>query len=54
MGAMSITAGAFGEGSLRLGKAFNNENLPRNLSFASSLVAIVIGIYWIIQALILK
>ena len=52
MAAMSLTAGAFGEGSLRLGKAFNNENLPRNLSFVSSIVAIVIGIYWIAQALI--
>jgi hypothetical protein len=54
MAAMSFTAGAFGEGSLRLGKAFNNENLPMNLSFASSLLAILIGIYWVVQALILQ
>jgi len=47
--AMSIASGAVSEGSLRLGKAVNNPNLPRNLSLASSLVAILIGIYWVIQ-----
>ena len=54
MAAMSFTAGAFGEGSLRLGEAFYNEDLPMNLSFASSLLAIFIGIYWIAQALFLR
>lgn len=54
MAAMSFTAGAFGEGSLRLGEAFNNEDLPMNLSFASSLLAIIIGIYWVAQALVLR
>lgn len=54
MAAMSFTAGAFGEGSLRLGEAFNNEDLPMNLSFASSLLAIMIGIYWVAQALVLR
>ena len=47
--AMSIASGAVSEGSLRLGKAVNNPNLPRNLSLASSLIAILIGIYWVIQ-----
>ena len=47
--AMSIASGAVSEGSLRLGKAVNNPNLPRNLSLASSLVAILIGIYWVIH-----
>jgi hypothetical protein len=54
MAAMSFTAGAFGEGSLRLGEAFNNEDLPMNLSFASSLLAIMIGVYWVAQALVLR
>jgi cytochrome c biogenesis protein CcdA len=54
MAAMSLTAGAFGEFSMRLGKAANNPDLPRNLSIGSSIVAIVIGVYWIVQALILK
>lgn len=54
MAAMSFTAGAFGEGSLRLGKVFNNDNLPMNLSFASSVLAILIGLYWIAQALLLR
>jgi len=47
--AMSIASGVVSEGSLRLGKAVNNPDLPRNLSLASSLVAILIGIYWVIQ-----
>jgi hypothetical protein len=54
MAAMSITAGAFGEGSMRLGKAANNPNLARNLSIGSSVVAILIGIYWILQAFLFK
>lgn len=50
--AMSLASGAVSEGSLRLGKAVNNPDLPRNLSLASSLVAIIIGIYWVVQVFI--
>jgi hypothetical protein len=49
--AMSITAGVVGEGSVRLGKAINTPDLPKKLSFFSSLIAIIIGIYWIAQAI---
>jgi hypothetical protein len=49
---MAVTAGAVGEGSLRLGKAVNNPKLPRNLSLISSVVAIVIGIFWVIKSVI--
>lgn len=52
MATMAITAGAVGEGSLRLGKAVNNPKLPRNLSFISSVVAIVIGIFWMVKSII--
>lgn len=54
MAAMSITAGVFGEGSMRLGKVVNNPDLPKNLSLGSSLLAIGIGMYWIFQAVFLK
>ena len=47
---MSMTAGIVGEGSVRLGEAVNNPNLPRTLSLFSSVLAISIGIFWIVQA----
>lgn len=47
MAAMSLTAGIVGEGSIRLGKVVNNPELPKNLSFASSLIAIIIGLYYL-------
>lgn len=50
--AMSLASGAVSEGSLRLGKAINNPDLPRNLSLVSSLIAIIIGVYWVVQVFI--
>lgn len=47
---MSITAGAIGELSTRLGEVMNNPDLPRNLSLGSSAVAIIIGLVWIVKA----
>eukprot|EP01041_Mallomonas_annulata_P010725 gene10725-22403_t len=47
---MSLVAGGVGECTVRLGKAFNSPELPRKLSFVSSLVAIAIGLFWIVQA----
>lgn len=51
MVAMSVTAGAVGEGSLRLGEATNNPNLPKKMSIVTSIIAIAIGSFWIFQAL---
>lgn len=51
--AMSMTAGVVGEGSLRLGKVVNSPNLPRQLSLGSSIIAIIIGAYWIYSAVFL-
>jgi hypothetical protein len=48
MATMSFTAGMVGEGSLRLGQAINNPDLPRKMSLVSSLIAIFIGIYYIL------
>lgn len=49
--AMSATAGAVGEGSIRLGEATKNPELPQKLSIISSVVAIFIGLFWIVQAM---
>ena len=50
MAAMSLTAGLVGEGSVRLGKAINSPALPKQLSITSSLIAIIIGAYWLLSA----
>jgi hypothetical protein len=50
MFAMSATAGIVGEGTIRLGKATKNPDLPRKMSIVSSTVAIFIGAFWILQA----
>ena len=47
--AMSAAAGLLGELSMRLGKAYNDPRLPHKLSFGSSVLAIAIGIYWLIH-----
>lgn len=50
MAAMSLAAGAVAEGTIRLGEAIGSSKLPKQLSFGSSILAILIGIYWIITA----
>lgn len=54
MVAMSAAAGALGELSLRVGQASNDPTLPRKLSITSSVIAIIIGLYWLVQSLLLK
>lgn len=49
--AMSATAAIVGEGSIRLGKATKNPDLPRNMSIVTSIIAIAIGAFWIFQAI---
>lgn len=46
---MSATAGAVGESTLRLNKIVQSKDLTRNLSIGSSLVAIGVGIFWILN-----
>jgi hypothetical protein len=48
MVAMSLFAGVIGEGSLRLGKVVNKPNLTTNLSLGSSIIALLIGIYYLL------
>jgi hypothetical protein len=52
--AMSIAAGSVGELSMRIGRVANNPDLSRQLSMASSVVAVVIGFYWIVKALLVR
>jgi hypothetical protein len=48
---MSLAAAAVGESSVRLGKAVDSPKFTNNLSLGSSGVAILVGVYWIAQAL---
>lgn len=50
MAAMSLAAGAAAEGTIRLGEAIGSSQLPKQLSLGSSILAILIGVYWIITA----
>jgi hypothetical protein len=51
---MSIAAGTVGELSTRVGQASNNPDLPRKLSLISSIAAVIIGLYLIAKATILR
>lgn len=48
--AMSATTTLIGEGSLRVGKALDQPDIPRKLSVVSSFVAITIGAVWLAKA----
>lgn len=47
--AMSVSAGTIGALSSRLGQISQAPDFPRGLSFFSSLLAVFIGLYWIVQ-----
>ena len=48
--AMSATTTVIGEGSVRVGKALDQPDIPRKLSIISSFVAITIGAVWLAKA----
>lgn len=50
MVAMSATTTLIGEGSVRVGKALDQPDIPRKLSIISSFVAITIGAVWLAKA----
>jgi hypothetical protein len=52
--AMSLSAGIIGALSTRIGKMANDPALPKKLSFASSMFAVLIGLFWVWQALVGK
>jgi len=47
---MSVVAGLIAFLSSRMGELSNNPQLPKKLSLISSLIAVAIGLYWLIQA----
>ncbi|CAM9701458.1 unnamed protein product [Laminaria digitata] len=47
---MSATTTLIGEGSVRVGKALDQPDIPRKLSVVSSFVAITIGAVWLAKA----
>lgn len=49
---MSIVAGTIAWLSSRMGQLSNNPQLPKKLSLISSLIAVVIGLYWLLQPLL--
>jgi len=49
---MSLAAGLIAWLSSRMGELSNNPKLPKKLSLISSLVAVAIGLYWLIQPLL--
>jgi len=49
---MSVVTAVVAELSLKLGKFVNDPNLPKRMSFFSSIIAIAIGSFWILQAAI--
>lgn len=51
MGAMAITTTLIGEGTLRAGEIFHRPDIPQKLSFASSILAIGVGLFWFYLAL---
>lgn len=54
MVAMSAATGIIADFSMRLGKMVNDPTLPKRLSFVSSLVAIAIGVFWIVKAVFFR
>lgn len=51
IGVMTVATTLIGEGTLRAGQVFNRPDIPQKLSFASSILAIVIGVVWCGMAL---
>ncbi len=51
---MSIFAYSIGELSHRLNGASKSRNVPRLLSLSSSVLAIVIGVYWVVTSLLAR
>ncbi|CAM9252591.1 unnamed protein product [Choristocarpus tenellus] len=50
--AMSATTTVIGEGSVRVGQALDQPDIPRKLSVVSSFIAIAIGAVWLLKAIL--
>jgi cytochrome c biogenesis protein CcdA len=47
---MSIASGILSEGSKRIGSVTGNPNASKNLSIGSSVVAVMLGLYWVLKS----
>eukprot|EP01035_Chromulina_nebulosa_P019595 gene19595-25499_t len=52
--AMSLAVGLLSEGSTRLGKVVKSPDLTKTLSIISSILAILIGAFWILKSTLIK
>lgn len=50
--AMAVFTGAIGQASLVLGRSLNRPDLPRHLSAGTSIIALLVGLVWIIKGYI--
>ncbi|CAM9523452.1 unnamed protein product, partial [Chrysoparadoxa australica] len=50
--AMSAATTVIGEGSVRVGEAMDQPDIPRKLSIVSSGIAIAVGVLWLLKALL--
>jgi hypothetical protein len=48
---MGTATSLIGEGTVRVGEAFDEPGIPAKLAFGSSIVAILIGCFWTAKAL---
>lgn len=51
MVSMGTATSLIGEGTVRVGEAFDEPGIPAKLAFGSSIVAILIGCFWTAKAL---
>lgn len=49
---MSTATSLIGEGTVKVGEAFDKPNIPKNLAISSSIVAIVVGAYWVYKGFV--
>ncbi len=49
---MTTATSLIGEGTVKVGKAFDKPNIPKKLAQGSSVLAIVIGLVWTCKALL--
>jgi hypothetical protein len=49
---MGLATSLIGEGTVRVGEALDQPAIPRNLSIGSSIVAILVGLFWTYKALV--
>lgn len=50
--AMSTATCLIGEGTIKVGQAFDKPNIPKKLAQGSSVVAILVGLFWTFKGLV--